>query len=53
MRDINIDSVVIGLKSTNQWLAQIEILVRSEFKQTADVTGFSTIMLLLVSSENR
>ena len=43
LRDISIDSVLIGLKSTNQLFAQIESFERSEFRQTADVIGFSTV----------
>ena len=31
-RDINIDSVLIGLKSVNQLFAQIEFFETSEFK---------------------
>ena len=49
LRDINSDSLLIGLKSTKQLFAQTEILVR----QTAAVTGFSTIIKRLVSSANR
>ena len=51
---INTDSVFIGLKSTSHLFAQIQILVRSEFRQTADVhvAGFLIIIKRLVLSAN-
>ena len=50
--DTIIDTVLDGLKSTNQSLAYRVIIPRSVFKIVAAVCGFSTIIYRLVSSAN-
>ena len=44
------DSVLIGLKGTSHDAAHCDMTFRSEFGQTAAVTGFSTMIKRLVSS---
>ena len=50
LRDINTDSVLIGLKPTNQLFARVEILVRSELSIRCS-RGFSNIIEAIIICE--
>ncbi len=52
LRENTMVSVFFGLKVINHFLAQLEIVQRSEFKVRAATSGFSTTTERLVSSAN-